>query len=483
MHRPAAGSFGGEFRLARGQSPGGYASLTSVPENDPSTAAMGTDLHIRVLVVTDDAVQRQASSGCLAVPGCFVETACDGIEALRKARHIPFDLVLIDCRLPEVDGAAVARLIRDLPSRGSRPHLVGLKPACGNQPASAPLPGGVFDTVLALPCREDELLSLVAGLACKRQDEASEPCAGGPDGRDRLDPCSPVLQAATDPAAARVLVADDDEVLRKLVQDTLQQAGCDVAIAADGLAAFREIARAPYDVAVLDVQMPQIDGLATARLALDMLSRADRPRLIALTSAPDLLRRREAGTISVFDDILAKSEGVAGLVAAVQRSVAYRRRNQARDPIGKVDPGKLLRLLAPDDAELDPCMVSPCQDGEKPRPPVLDQAALDSVTALLPEAVVAGHLRILARAGGALLGRLRATVAPADEMAVLNATHELAGSAGLLGFKLLSVRSAQYEHASLAAPAEKFGAAQDLREAIELALAEIRSRLLAMADA
>jgi CheY-like chemotaxis protein len=443
-------------------------------------------LYIRILVVTDDAVQLQALVCCLAAQRYFVETAADGIEALRKARSIAFDLVLIDGRLPEVEGAAVASLIQDMAPRRGRPHLVGLSAALPGAPAPPPLPDGVFDTMLTIPCPEERLLCLVERLGRQRRDDAALACDGSPDGSENRDPRAPIQQDVVDAgtsSCARVLVVDDDARLRDVVQAALREAGCDVAIAGDGLAAFREIARAPYDVVVLDVQMPQIDGLATARLVLDVLSRADRPRLIALTSAPDLLRRRESGTTSVFDEIISKANGVAALAASVRRSVAYRRRNPPRDLICIGDLGSLSRLLGAEPLGVRCDMAGQPSQGEAAAPPVLDEAALESIGKLLPQAVVAGHLRLLARAGGALLGRLRAPPVPGEEADLLNATHDLAGSAGLLGFRLLSARSAQYERASLGAPAERPGAARDLGEAIELALAAIQGRLLAMADA
>ena len=121
-------------------------------------------------------------------------------------------------------------------------------------------------------------------------------------------------------ALARVLVVEDDPVQQLVLKAALKQQGYDVETVSDGLSAVRMACKEGYDLALIDYELPEIDGLATARLIGDLLSEAVRPRLIALTAKPERLLAR-AVPFRMFDEIVGKLEGLPAVIAAISRQL------------------------------------------------------------------------------------------------------------------------------------------------------------------
>jgi DNA-binding response OmpR family regulator len=119
--------------------------------------------------------------------------------------------------------------------------------------------------------------------------------------------------------AARILVVEDDEAQRLILMGLFEAQGYLVGSTADGLEAVRRLRAGGYDLALVDYNVPEIDGLAAGRLVRDLLRESVRPRLIAFTATPDRLREMEKGTLSVFDEIIEKSSDFNGLLSAVDR--------------------------------------------------------------------------------------------------------------------------------------------------------------------
>ncbi len=121
-------------------------------------------------------MQQELFSSAFASQGYEVETASDGLIALRKVRDGRYDLVLCDYRLPEINGLATARLIRDLVTV-VRPALIGLTgaPACLMDEA---VPGSAFDEIVAKPVDLDKLLAIVQRHLDARPDATMRRDAG-----------------------------------------------------------------------------------------------------------------------------------------------------------------------------------------------------------------------------------------------------------------------------------------------------------------
>jgi two-component system response regulator MprA len=124
----------------------------------------------------------------------------------------------------------------------------------------------------------------------------------------------------------RVLVVDDDPPLRRMLQRTLSAEGWEVTVAADGGAALVAAERSAPDVIVLDVAMPDLDGLAVCR----RLRSKGLPTPILMLTARDAVPDRVAGLQAGADDYLVKPFAVSELIARLH---ALTRRRAHRKPV------------------------------------------------------------------------------------------------------------------------------------------------------
>ncbi|HLO34153.1 MAG TPA: response regulator, partial [Anaerolineales bacterium] len=118
----------------------------------------------------------------------------------------------------------------------------------------------------------------------------------------------------------RILLAEDNLVNQKVALRILEQSGYRADIASNGKETLESIARQPYDVILMDVQMPEMDGLeATRRILARWPDKKDRPRIIAMT-ADALESDREMCLAVGMDDYVAKPIRVAELMEALAKA-------------------------------------------------------------------------------------------------------------------------------------------------------------------
>ncbi len=115
---------------------------------------------------------------------------------------------------------------------------------------------------------------------------------------------------------SRILVVEDDDLQQAMLTAALASRGYEVEVASDGLTAVHELRAGGYDLALIDYNLPEIDGLASARLLRDLMAEEDRPKLIAVTAAADSLGIREASW-RVFDAVVPKSLELSALLTIV----------------------------------------------------------------------------------------------------------------------------------------------------------------------
>lgn len=282
-------------------------------------------METRILLVEDDPLQQTMLTAALAVDGHVVETCSDGLDAVWRIHEGRFDLVLMDYRLPEIDGLATARLIHDLMGETARPRLVALTAMPDDVNGRKLLAERAFDEVVAKPVDLPELLAIVTRHLRSAPNQRTRKAAEFDlfmKEWDEFDVAPNRPEAAHDQptALARVLVVEDDEVQQLVLKATLEAQGYNVETAPDGLRAVRMMREEGYDLALIDYELPEIDGLATARLIGDLLSEAARPRLVALTAKPERLLSRAAPS-KMFDEVVGKLEGLPAVVAAVHRQL------------------------------------------------------------------------------------------------------------------------------------------------------------------
>src|SRR5436190_2631150 len=215
-----------------------------------------------------------------------------------------FDVAVLDMMMPGMDGLALAHEIRR--HRDERELPLVLLTSFGRLPQGES--SRVFAVQLAKPVKASQLYNaLLKALAAHAQEaDAGESITG---------------EAKPAPSSLRILLAEDNAVNQKVAVRLLDQLGYRADVVENGLQVLEALARRPYDVVLMDVQMPELDGLDASRRIRERWSREERPRIVAMT-ANALPEDREACFAAGMDDYVAKpirSEELAEALARVRR--------------------------------------------------------------------------------------------------------------------------------------------------------------------
>jgi CheY-like chemotaxis protein len=220
-------------------------------------------------------------------------------QALQILAAGPCDLAVIDMHMPGMDGTTLAARIREA---GHTLPLV-LFTSLGRREAADSL----FAATLAKPLRQSQLFDTMTTLLA--HDAA--PRAAQAVSKPRFD----ATTATRHPL--RILLAEDNVVNQKLALRLLQQMGYRADVASNGIEAVECVARQPYDVVLMDVQMPEMDGLeASRRIVARWPDAGLRPRIVAMT-ANAMQGDREACLAAGMDDYVTKPIRVEALVEAL----------------------------------------------------------------------------------------------------------------------------------------------------------------------
>jgi CheY-like chemotaxis protein len=283
-------------------------------------------MQTRVLVVEDDELQRSILQSAFKSRGYDVETAVDGLNAVWKARAGSYDVVIIDYSLPEIDGLATARLIHDFMGEAARPRLIALTATPDSVLDRQATSGDAFDEVVAKSTNLSEVLDAVARHLVSGPDREARRTAEGEllvkewgdfeDGPSEPGP----LEGSSD----RILLVEDDLLQQTVLKSALARCGYEVQTTDDGLDAVRKIRERTYDLVLIDYRTPEIDGLAAARLVGTLLNEDARPRLIAVTAAPERITEWQATAGKVFDEVIAKPFSLPALLSIIGRVLRAR---------------------------------------------------------------------------------------------------------------------------------------------------------------
>jgi PAS domain S-box-containing protein len=257
----------------------------------------------RVLIVDNNETSRRILSTLAAkweMQAVVEESGANALARLREPNGI--DFALLDMQMPEMDGVMLAEEIRRLP--GLEPLPLILLSSIGRQPA-ADQPG-LFAAVLTKPIKPSQLFDAIAkvfGSVSREGAQATEAPTPAP---------SPVQ-------TERILVAEDNPVNQKVALHMLARLGYRADTAANGLEVLAALERQDYDVILMDVQMPEMDGLeATRRIRASQSAQKVRPWIVALT-ANAMEGDRELSTEAGMDDYITKPIKASELAAALQR--------------------------------------------------------------------------------------------------------------------------------------------------------------------
>jgi len=300
----------------------------------PDRAGTGTG-RLDVLIADDHDVARTVIAGAAEALGWTTETASSGREALERAQdrlrsESPFDVLILDWQMPELDGLAVSRIVRTLSGLHQSPIVI-MVTAYNREILQRVQGAESVDAILVKPVTGSSLHDAVMEARARRAGTAAVLVTEPGHAVSRLD-------------AVRLLVVEDNGINQEVARRILELEGAVVTIAADGRQALDRMAADPsaFDAVLMDVQMPVMDGYeATRRLRRDF---AGTPvPIIALTAgalAEERVRAREAG----MDDFIAKPFDIDQMVQCIRRHVA------APQPSAPSEPPALPPRPAPDAA-------------------------------------------------------------------------------------------------------------------------------------
>jgi two-component system, sensor histidine kinase and response regulator len=223
----------------------------------PSTPSAASLLDLRALVVDDNAANRTILQELLAswrMDATAVDSAAAALAALDEAIHQqrPFDLVITDALMPEVDGFALARQIA-ADARLSGAKVIMLT-SSGASPARHRGADSTIASQLTKPVKQSDLLDAIVT------------AVGQPVGPRPPDDHVAQPRRAVD-RRLKILVAEDNPTNQTLVRLLLEQRRHRVTLVPDGRGAVAKSGRVSFDLILMDVQMPEMDGFeATAAI-------------------------------------------------------------------------------------------------------------------------------------------------------------------------------------------------------------------------
>jgi CheY-like chemotaxis protein/HPt (histidine-containing phosphotransfer) domain-containing protein len=291
-----------------------------------------------VLVVDDIDMNRRILVRQLAAFGIEAMSADDGFGAmaeLERAFHQgkPFDLVIIDQMMPGLSGEALVGRIRAVPGLAEIKLLIAS--SAGRQAISGDIAESI-DAVLTKPVREQSLLDAFAQLFGFVSLGQAVPAAAP----------QPLPKPSARPL--RILLAEDNKINQQLVSLLLRRAGHDVDIAENGELAVETVRNGEYDVVLMDVQMPILDGVQATKRIRTLPPPKNAVPIIALT-AHAMSGAKEECLAAEMDDYLSKPIDNIALLARLNAVAAgLLGRSSATPPVSDdsshlatIDPGRL----------------------------------------------------------------------------------------------------------------------------------------------
>ncbi|MBV9509877.1 MAG: response regulator [Caulobacteraceae bacterium] len=392
----------------------------------------------RILIVDDIELNRSIFARQLQSEGAVVSEANGGFAALTAVQQAdeagkPFDIVLLDHMMPDVAGDEVAEQIRAR-ANWRQPKLV-LASSIG-KPISTDRAAQVgFDAFLTKPVRHQVLVDCLSGVVGE-----------GTPAPEAAPPAKEVVLAEPRSDHARVLLAEDNQINILLARTLLEKDGYAVDCVLDGVEAVEAARTQAYDLILMDVQMPRMDGLAATRAIRALQGAAAGTPIIAMTAnamAGDMEACVEAG----MNDYVSKPIDPEAFLRTLRRTLS--------------GEGSMAPAMDVDDM------------------PDLDESHLEGLARLLPAARFADMLDIYRENTRQCLERIEFLAVDEDLAAIAAEAHDLKSTSGTFGARRLQRLAEQLEIAGKAKDAAAVARLlPGLRQDSERALALISRRCI-----
>jgi CheY-like chemotaxis protein/HPt (histidine-containing phosphotransfer) domain-containing protein len=228
-----------------------------------------------------------------------------------------FDVAILDMQMPDMDGLQLAHYIRNVHDKKRLP-LIMLSSLAG---LAGEAKAAEFAAVLTKPIKPSQMFDVLATVFSQQPIRI----------KPRKGPSNSQFDANMGKRLPlRILLAEDNTTNQKLALRLLERLGYRADVAANGLEVLQALARQPYDVVLMDIQMPEMDGLeATRRIDQDWAE--SRPHIIAMT-ANAMQGSRELCLAAGMDDYVSKPIRVERLVEALQGAAQARERGSEALP-------------------------------------------------------------------------------------------------------------------------------------------------------
>ena len=265
----------------------------------------------RVLLVDDNATNLrilglQAQRWSMETKACL--TPAEALAILNAGEV--FDLLITDMHMPIMDGAEFAALVRRLWPAMPIVLLSSVNMRRSNDAA-------LFDVVMTKPVRQSSLMdAFMRAIPSALLDEAAT-----------IPLVRKALGTQFDPELAlrlplRILLAEDNDVNQKLALRVLQGFGYRADVAANGLEVLTALKRQPYDLVLMDIQMPEMDGLEATRTIVRTQSDKQRPRIVGM-SANAMREDIDAAMQAGMDGYVTKPITIPAIRAALEKWGAW----------------------------------------------------------------------------------------------------------------------------------------------------------------
>ncbi|MDR3683638.1 MAG: heavy metal translocating P-type ATPase, partial [Geothrix sp.] len=263
--------------------------------------------NLKVLVVDDSLKAREILQGLISSLGYRPILCSSGAEALvelvRAGEEDPFDLVLLDWRMPGIDGLEVSRQIWRLPKSIPKPKLF-LVTAYGDDKLQQQAADEGMAGYLAKPVTASALFDAI--MRAFRQRDALPP-----------QPARAPMEPGARFHGARVLVVEDNDFNQQVAEEFLALIGVSVTTVGNGREALDMIQKEHFDAVLMDLQMPEMDGYQSASL-MRQQPRLESLPIIAMT-AHALVQERERCLAIGMNDYITKPIDPAELAKVLKK--------------------------------------------------------------------------------------------------------------------------------------------------------------------